>query len=153
VKLTWRAPFFDGGFPITEYRVYKGETPDDMELLAVLGPVYNFTDSNITRDKIYYYQVSAVNVHGESERTGEALVRTDEAWTGGGSTVQRIMDFWWLYLMIGLILSGLITLIGYAFVRNKETWLIDGKPQFNVIYRDIVDRAKRKEEHEQGKDK
>jgi fibronectin type 3 domain-containing protein len=151
VSLTWFEPVFDGGYPIIGYYVYKGETIEGMEILTMVLAVnytrriLNFTDLSIEKDKIYYYQVTAFNVHGESESTPALLVRTDEAWNSGGSSVQRLLEFWWLFLAIGLTLSALITLTGYMFVRNKERWLVDGKPQFNVIYRDLKEKTKRTE--------
>jgi parallel beta-helix repeat protein len=78
VQLTWNAPAFNGGSLITGYRLYKGVASGVLTLYKELGPVFYFTDTNISIGVSYYYRVSAVNSFGESPMSNEvsALVAT-----------------------------------------------------------------------------
>jgi hypothetical protein len=97
IKVNWTRPAFDGGCRIQAYRVYRGTTPDSMELLTTLQgysgdwslwsePFLSVHDDGnlfpeIHRDRYsdpdleptiedgvaYYYSVAAVNPSGEGE--------------------------------------------------------------------------------------
>ncbi len=68
VALAWSAPSSNGGSPITNYQVYRGQ----LSLLATLPNVLSYTDSAVTNGQTYYYQVTAVNAVGEGPRSNEA---------------------------------------------------------------------------------
>ena len=65
VSLTWSPPSSDGGAPITNYKIYRGNTPDQLSLRATVPNVLAYTDSPLTNGKTYYYKVTAVNSVGE----------------------------------------------------------------------------------------
>ncbi|MEM3567438.1 MAG: fibronectin type III domain-containing protein [Thermoplasmata archaeon] len=65
IVLNWEAPLSDGGSQITNYKVYRGLSSDNLSLLATLGVQYSYTDTNITSGIEYFYAVSAVNGFGE----------------------------------------------------------------------------------------
>ncbi|MCK5290429.1 MAG: fibronectin type III domain-containing protein [Thermoplasmata archaeon] len=71
VGLTWNASETDGGYPITNYKIYKGTTSGGETFLADVGNVLTYTDAGLTNGQTYYYQVSAVNMLGESVLTAE----------------------------------------------------------------------------------
>jgi fibronectin type 3 domain-containing protein len=71
VVLGWDPPPSDGGSPITGYRIYRGTSSGGETLLATLGAVLTYTDSAVTNDVTYYYQVSAENAFGEGPRSLE----------------------------------------------------------------------------------
>jgi hypothetical protein len=71
VQLSWTAPF-DGGSPITGYRVYRGTSPGGETFLQSVGPVTSFQDTTVSNGTTYYYQVSAENGAGEGPRSNEA---------------------------------------------------------------------------------
>ena len=74
VHLTWTPPF-DGGSPITGYRVYRGSTSGGETLLTPLGAgATSYDDSSVTNGSTYYYQVTARNSIGEGSRSSEAQV-------------------------------------------------------------------------------
>ncbi len=68
VLVSWYPPSELGNGTITGYKVYKGESPSDMELLAKIDDT-KYVDDNVSRGKTYYYRVSAVNEAGEGEST------------------------------------------------------------------------------------
>jgi hypothetical protein len=71
VKLTWSAPSFDGGSPVTAYRVYRSTSPGAETLLATVGAVTSYTDTGVSKAKTYWYRVGAVNAAGEGALSNE----------------------------------------------------------------------------------
>ncbi|MDH4341173.1 MAG: fibronectin type III domain-containing protein, partial [Thermoleophilia bacterium] len=73
VSLSWNAPAFDGGSPVSAYRVYRGTSPNPTTALTPdLGVVTSFLDTGLTNGTTYYYKVSALNANGESPASNEA---------------------------------------------------------------------------------
>src|SRR5207245_598737 len=54
VGLTWQAPASNGGSPITNYRIYRGTSPNSETLLATMGNVLTYTDTAVTNGVTYY---------------------------------------------------------------------------------------------------
>ena len=71
IDLAWNAPSNDGGSQITSYRVFKGTSPNSESYFA-LSASTGYTDTQVTNGQTYYYQVTAVNIVGESNRSNEA---------------------------------------------------------------------------------
>ncbi|HET9462206.1 MAG TPA: fibronectin type III domain-containing protein, partial [Gaiellaceae bacterium] len=72
VSLSWNTPGFDGGSPITGYKVYRGTTPNPTTVVATLGVQTSYSDSGLTNGQTYYYRVSALNGNGEGPTSNEA---------------------------------------------------------------------------------
>jgi len=72
VDLTWLAPAYDGGHPITNYRVYRGTVPGGETFLIEVGSVLTHVDTGLTNGQLYCYEVSARNAVGEGPRSNEA---------------------------------------------------------------------------------
>ena len=72
VSLSWTAPSFDGGSPITGYRVYRGTSPGGETFLQSTGAVTSFHDSGLVNGTTYYYKVTALNAIGEGSLSNEA---------------------------------------------------------------------------------
>lgn len=71
--IEWEAPSYDGGSPVTGYRIYRGPVDEPNVLLAEVGDVRSYVDSTCgDTGTICYYNVTATNVVGEGESSGYA---------------------------------------------------------------------------------
>ncbi|MHA1518860.1 MAG: S8 family serine peptidase [Promethearchaeota archaeon] len=71
IDLNWEAPSNNGGFAITNYRIYRGTTSGSETLLATIGNLLTYIDSAVINGQIYYYTVVAVNANGDSPHSNE----------------------------------------------------------------------------------
>ncbi|MEM4293235.1 MAG: fibronectin type III domain-containing protein, partial [Thermoplasmata archaeon] len=74
VSFIWDPPANDGGAPITNYKIYRGNSSGNETLLATVGNITNYTDTDVTIWTEYFYQVAAVNSAGEGQRSEELRV-------------------------------------------------------------------------------
>ncbi len=72
VSLSWTAPSFDGGLPVSGYRIYRGTSPGSETFHQALGNVTSFLDTGLTNGTTYYYKVSAENGNGEGPLSNAA---------------------------------------------------------------------------------
>ncbi len=72
VNVSWLPPSDDGGIGIDGYRLYRGSESGNLSLYMTFdGSIISYNDTNVTNGKVYFYQVSAFNKMGESDRTFE----------------------------------------------------------------------------------
>jgi hypothetical protein len=73
IVLYWKAPSFDGGSLVTNYKIYRSTTPGGETLLTTIGNVLTYSDNsvNVSNGTIYYYRISAVNSVGEGALSNE----------------------------------------------------------------------------------
>ncbi len=65
--IMWSVPDVNGGYPLTEYRLYGGDSPDSLFSIAVLDPpVADHLETPVVPGRYRYYAVSCSNVLGES---------------------------------------------------------------------------------------
>lgn len=69
LNLSWIPPADDGGFPVTDYAVYRGPGPSSLQRVATTGIRSYWVDLAVTNDSTYYYAVSASNKLGEGARS------------------------------------------------------------------------------------
>ncbi|UCE10911.1 MAG: right-handed parallel beta-helix repeat-containing protein [Candidatus Thorarchaeota archaeon] len=79
IEISWDAPTHDGNLPLLGYRVYRGSTPYNYEMLVEIGPLTTFADSSILPDRMYFYVVTAFNglLEGESSSSVNNLIEHD----------------------------------------------------------------------------
>lgn len=71
ITIQWSGPGFNGGAPVTNYRIYRGTTSGDASLYETVGAVDSYSDEGLTNGVTYYYGVSAVNRVGEGALSNE----------------------------------------------------------------------------------
>jgi fibronectin type 3 domain-containing protein len=71
VVLTWQPPASNGGSPVTGYNIYRGTSSGTGAIVAVIGNVTTHADNGLVNGVRYYYKVSAVNIAGEGNVSGE----------------------------------------------------------------------------------
>lgn len=71
-QLTWSAPTFDGGSPVTGYRILRSTTSGGETVLTdVSAGTLSYTDSAVTPQVRYYYTLQALNAVGASDAATE----------------------------------------------------------------------------------
>ncbi len=71
IQIAWEAPSDDGASPVSQYRIYRGESRDAMEFLANVSRDHlEYTDTGLEEGKEYHYQVSAYNGFLEGPMSG-----------------------------------------------------------------------------------
>ena len=78
VGLAWNAPSSNGGTAITSYRVFRGTTSSNRQIItsggcANLGTGLGCTDTSVTNGQSYNYIVSAVNSVGQGPPSNSAV--------------------------------------------------------------------------------
>ncbi len=63
VELSWDAPESDGGWPVVEYHIYRGNSTDEMVVIGGTNTT-TFTDTETERGSTYFYSVRAINILG-----------------------------------------------------------------------------------------
>ncbi len=96
VLLDWDTPY-NGGLPVTEYRIYRGMDSNQLDPVPVAKiSLTQYTDSLLTNGHTYYYEVSAVNLLGEGPRSDKLAVTVHKIHnleTGEGfPTIQSAID-------------------------------------------------------------
>ncbi len=123
VFLTWDPPSFDGGLPITNYRIYRGITSGGETFLTEIGNVLTHPDTGLTNGQLYCYRVSAVNAIGEGPLSNEACA-TPTTTPGAptilqaylsGKDMENVTFTWTLSSDDG---AGQNSVVSYAILRN-----------------------------------
>jgi fibronectin type 3 domain-containing protein len=65
IQLTWKTPAYAGSKPIEGYRVYGGDSPGSLTMIAELSSLAH-TESLLPAGKTRYYRVSAFSSIGET---------------------------------------------------------------------------------------
>ncbi|HZL36658.1 MAG TPA: fibronectin type III domain-containing protein [Tepidisphaeraceae bacterium] len=81
VSLSWTAPAYDGDAQNLTYDIYRGTTPggESATPLATAVTTPNFTDSAVANGQTYYYEITAVDLGGESAKSAEVAAALQSA--------------------------------------------------------------------------
>ena len=71
VRLSW-VPGFDGGSPVTSYRLYRSTSATGPFTQIAEVPTGNYQDTTAATGVTYYYQATSINTIGESARSNTA---------------------------------------------------------------------------------
>ena len=74
VELSWSPPEDDGGPPITEYEVHRGNTSGLLSIISFTGGNTTFNDTSVVNGNRYYYAVLAHNRVGPGKLSNEVSV-------------------------------------------------------------------------------
>ncbi len=66
INVSWFQATSDDGSPVTNYRIYRGISPDNLTFLIEIGNVTYYNDTAVENGITYYYKISSVNAVGES---------------------------------------------------------------------------------------
>ena len=69
IELSWSAPTSNGGAPITNYNIYRGPSPTELNKHDTIVNITYYEDTDVENGETYYYTVSAVNPVGESAQS------------------------------------------------------------------------------------
>jgi len=72
IALVWSPPGSDGGSPITNYKIYRGNSSGGESFFTEIGNVLAYSDTGLTNGHTYYYKASAVNAVGDGPLSNEA---------------------------------------------------------------------------------
>ena len=98
LKITWQDPQISGSSNITHYLIYRGTSSGVLSLLKTLGVVNYYNDMSVQNGITYYYQVSAMNLAGEGNRS-------DEVSEAMPSSTPWYLDFKFLLEVTGTIVG------------------------------------------------
>ena len=109
--LSWEPPGDTGGFPILEYRIYRGDSEGNIQFIASSKSAL-YSDGNLTHGKRYYFRITSSNEKGEGPASTTVSV-VNPGQTPASSNPP-------LYLLVTILL--IITIIGLiiALTRRKK---------------------------------
>ena len=123
--LMWSPPARDGGFPVTNYVLYRGTQEGQEAFFLELGNVLEFTDETVAGGQTYYYRISAKNALGEGPKS-EGVNLTISAPPPNSPPTCTIFS-----PVPGMSVSGIIAITGLAqdydgMVEGVEIKVDDG---------------------------
>ncbi len=108
IVLTWSGPDDNGGSEILYYNIYRGTSPDNMEVIdSVPYGTTTYTDKSVEAGKTYYYSVSASNNVSESSASSSVSVKAPD----------NISTSW---ILIALLVVIAAIVVGILFMRKKK---------------------------------
>jgi hypothetical protein len=120
VRLTWIAPDSNGGANITNFYIYRGNSSNDLSLVAeVSGNIYVYDDNSVNNGNTLYYQVVAVNSEGTSIASHELSLNpySTPSTTNNGALMLLIIAG-----VIGVVAIAVVVILVMRKVKPKNKW-------------------------------
>lgn len=86
IKLNWNPPSLTGGSPITGYKIYRQASGNNTIYNFTVGNVNQYIDTGLTNNLTYRYEVTAINIAGESPKSNTASGTPEKNLTISNST-------------------------------------------------------------------
>lgn len=122
VTLSWTAPLDDGGWPILEYVVMRGDSEANLDVLDLVSGETTFTDGDVERGSTYHYAVLARNAIGEGPLSNVASVGIPEFTlpSAPGALVATYADGKVKLTWSAPLSDGGTPITGYAVMRGTD---------------------------------
>jgi hypothetical protein len=155
VMITWSAPSSDGASAITGYIVLRGDTPEHLAQVALLGNVMVYQDRDVVNMQTYHYAVQAINKAGRGAMSATAEATPLEAETVPGKVRTllaeadgtKVMVTWTVpgddggspvtgyVVMRGVSQDGMVTVADLDIVTSwTDTGLERGETYYYSVY-------------------
>lgn len=153
IELNWEEPWDQGITDIEEYHIYRGTSPEVMDIIYETEDAYQneYLDEDVINDQLYYYHITALNSEGESypseeitivprespthpseprnleaEETTEGIRLTwDKPFDDGGSTLTEYRIY------VGTESDDLDHIVS---IDPSESWYLDRDVETNTTY-------------------
>lgn len=110
ILLTWAASGKYGSAPATSYMILRGRSPEDLEVIAEVGPALTYTDPDVEQGRRYYYTVIANSTVGQGPPAPVITVGTE-------SMARAAWARFAIPIVAGALLVGII---GLAYGRSRR---------------------------------
>ena len=64
IEISWNAPVDNGGAPINNYTIYRGNSSGIEIFLITLGNITIYNDTGLINGQTYFYFIAAINAQG-----------------------------------------------------------------------------------------
>jgi fibronectin type 3 domain-containing protein len=113
-ELSWNVSVDNGGFNITEYKIYRSTVSGSGYVLISNSATNTYTDSSVVNGETYYYVVTTVNSIGESEHSNEVVANPeDTTFTSSTSSLSAEESY-------GFMFVSFIGVIVFVIIRRKK---------------------------------
>jgi len=126
IILTWETPTDNGGFPITEYKIYRGiNYREEQFLTSVDANKTYYQDMDVKNEIRYYYYLTAVNRVNESKPSNDADIKIEETKT---NNFMFKTEFVISIIIIMVIILIVLFVIKTRKSRQKDIIIVTDQP-------------------------
>jgi hypothetical protein len=120
VQLSWATPTSNGGADVTQYIIYRGETPGTETYLGQVGGTsLLYDDTSVTNGNTEYYTVVAVNSEGASVASHEfSLNPYSTGSTADNSSLMLLI----IAGVIAVVVIAIVVILVMRRVKPKNKW-------------------------------
>ncbi|QLH74006.1 MAG: fibronectin type III domain-containing protein [Methanomassiliicoccales archaeon] len=109
--LSWTGPIWNGGAPVTGYKIYRGESLTDLKAYVNLpADTYSYNDTDVEDGKTYYYAIKACNSEGPGDLSD--VIRAEIP--GEGTNIDYTV------LTIVAVVAVAVAFVAYVVLTRKK---------------------------------